>query len=256
MSTLLSVKAIDIPSSLLERGVEARFAGEWLRMTAPLPRGSAEDRLRAAASLPPRLRFALNGSTTPHLDADLLLGVDASSAFEDVCAGFNAALDGMPFRGANDSVEIDLVGLCSEAGFEFHPRRVGGGSVSLDAPPEGGLAVLTPQGAGLHVAVDFQPLENAGAASRAAIARLLLRAAGHVRLVRPALTETHRALVPRFEIVFFAPPSVPLLGHGLGALSTAAALTASECLALGDEAVAREYLAMQASACLNHKQEE
>lgn len=257
MSALLSIKNVDLPLSLLERGVGVKVEGEWLRMNASLPAAGNEERLRAAASLPPRLRFALNDATTAHVEADLLLNVDAAVSFEETCGALAAVLDGATPPESAGAAEIDLAALCSEAGYEFHPRRAGGGSVSLDAPPEGGLAVLTPQGTGLHVAVDFQPLENAGAASHAAIARLLLRAAGQVRLVRPVLTEAHGALVPRFEIVFSAPPSVPLLGHGLGALSTVAALTAGECLALlGDEAVAREYLAMQANACLNHKQEE
>jgi hypothetical protein len=101
------------------------------------------------------------------------------------------------------------------------------------ARADGTLAVTVPLG-------DEAP-RGATETSRRAVARLALRLAGLVRLVRTAADPGDpRSL--RFEVLVGA-PTCTALGHAFAALAVACALGAAEMTALlHDEAVARLYL--------------
>lgn len=68
--------------------------------------------------------------------------------------------------------------------------------------------------------------QSVSAAGREAMAMLLLRAGGAVRLARPVLPRSDDA--PRFEVVLTADPDVGELAHALAALAVACRLFARE----------------------------
>ncbi len=173
-----------------------------------------------------------------------MFGEDDSSAFDEAR---DALLNdtGTIANGAAHLANETLGQLCGEAGWDFLARTGGGGSVSLTgAPPEGSIATLVANGAGLLVSVDFETLEAPVPVTLRASGWLLLRAASMVRFARPLMLRgDDGAFTPRLEILFFHAPTPVLLGEALGALTLAAQLCAAECAALGSETIAREFLA-------------
>jgi hypothetical protein len=233
-----------LPAQFAAAGITACAAGAWLRVEARGPALAPAALLRAAAALPPRLRYSLAPGGVPRASVDLIFGVDQAAELGR-CSAVLAGEKETAGPSATNTPELgaeEFTQLFAEAGqWEFNPRRRGGGSVPLGdgLPP---VRVLWAESR-LRLVVELPAPENIAPAWREAAAVHLLGVVDTTRLVRAACAETGE---PRLEISFFTLPPPVLLGHALGALATAAAQCAGECLALVDPDVARAFLSLVA----------
>ena len=140
----------------------------------------------------------------------------------------------------------DLAALCRETEWPLHERGAVL-AVDLDVPGGAHQALVERRGDGTVAAAvpvldaAMAVLPAASAAGRRAVAVLLLRTSGLVRLVRAAAPAADVAAA-RFEVVHRRPAPAEL-AHGFAALSVACRRAAAEALALwSDETVARRYL--------------
>ena len=104
---------------------------------------------------------------------------------------------------------------------------------------------ITPDG--LRVTADLGAVHFPFPTTQEAIARLLLRACGHLRLARGIFIEHAGAQITiRFEVVLDETPSIAELTHALSALSLACESCGTEATVLVEnQDVAQLYLAQQ-----------
>jgi hypothetical protein len=241
----------------------ARIDGEWLLLVAPLRsrRAGAWTLLEANALLDAGCTFALGpgGLASVQAEARLAAGADPVELAERACAGIEAAFALLVRLEAGERVEraaraeagtialdLDLAALAAAAGWPFTARSAARLAVPLDLPGvflQAGVEARA--GGAVEAAVELARLEpGLPAASREAIAHLLLAASGVVRLARAVVEEeTGDRQAVGFEVELDRRPGAAELDHALASLSVAARLCGREVRALMDETVAGLYLA-------------
>jgi hypothetical protein len=135
--------------------------------------------------------------------------------------------------------------LSAEAGWPYVDRPDGRIAVELEVPGAFQQAVIdrVPEHAIRILAVLGSDESVEGETNRAAVAALLLRVAGAVRMVRVARECFADGFRPRLEVMLPACATSVDFGHALAALSLACRFCAREVEVLRrDEAAARAYL--------------
>jgi hypothetical protein len=263
--------------------VGTRLDGDWLLMGARLTLGSwlmgAIDPwslLRANADLSGAVKFVIlpaDPGLFARAELPVAAGVDLGLRVVQACAGFKqaAAIHAGLVKKADDGAadttqerkaesrevsgarrerkQIDLRGLCEEAGWISTERPDGTNVVALDLPDDFAPAQVEvdPCGA-LRVATEIPPCGGTPSPRcRQALGVLLLRAGGALRLARAAAQVSAQCEDgppgARFEVVFDTPPCATELGHAFAALSVACRLYRREAgLLRDDERIAGAYL--------------
>jgi hypothetical protein len=228
------------------------------------------------ATLPGGAKFAvLAAGPEVHVRAELPLDDDVNlpRRVVQVCAGLNTAAARLAHREALGSPLSPREGHGEgaqwiggknsgppnphPAGYEFVPdlaeqcrasgwtlaERAGGLVVELDDPGSFRQAIVEAKaGHGTAVRVDVATNSEAPATPcREALALLLLRTSGIVRMVRA--TGQRDGSAARVEVLFTDPPCASELAHAFSALSVACRIAGREAAVLQhDERVASEYL--------------
>lgn len=244
-------------------GARARIEEDWLLVDAPLPadlrKYNAWRLLQLNARLSGLSKFALlPEKRTASICAEIPLGeeIDVSARIRETCDGFKAALSDLYNEGSDERRENSLAAqsdeaaqasfnlqqLCEEAGWNFKERDGGKLAIDLDVRGEFYQALAKERkGGGLLLSVELARPHIASEEHRRAMAGLLLKASGIVRMARPAVEETREQAVARFETSFAHAPCAAELNEALSALSIACALCGPEARAIQDEFVANNY---------------
>lgn len=245
---------------------------EWAHLSVRLPESLAEglsagdrawDLLRWNAEIPGGGKWALargrDGRTNVALRAEIVLDdeADVPARVAQALAGFKAVarrLWGKEAEGDSDNAlapraapqGLDLRQLCKEAGWPFTERAAGRLAIPLEVADVFCMALLEEEaGGGLRLTAELAACESLSPESRQAIGRLLLRASGALRMARAAAEEANGRAAVRLEVAWASPACAAELGHALAALSVGCGhLCGKEVLALQDERIAREYLAV------------
>jgi hypothetical protein len=140
-----------------------------------------------------------------------------------------------------------LAELCRNLGWKHRQRETGQIVVDLEVASSFYQAVLESSagGSGTRIRAEVARHEALSESSERALARLLLSSNGSVRLIRGIGEEQSDAAAVHFEIRFGREPSAGELDHALLALATACDQRGREMKALGDETLARTYLAVR-----------
>ena len=234
----------------------ARVEDGWLMLETERhhtpPTRSAWATLTSNAGLDGGARFALaSRGIGLVVRADIALDpeVDVERRIIEASAGLTTAARGVLCASAPPTEVIeaspDLASRCRDTGWPVAPRGTRELTVDLGVPgafcqavvsarADGTIATVAPL---LESAVESPPSE----VGRRAVALLLLRLGGVVRLVRAAAAPDDPASLC-LEVVHTHPTTVEL-AHAFAALAVACRLAAAEAVALyHDEAVARLYL--------------
>lgn len=149
-----------------------------------------------------------------------------------------------------DEVLRALADHLGELGWPSREAADGSIAVELEVPGGWFQAAVAPAGAGVSFAVTLvTSAEVPSEPARNALAHLLLRAAGAVRLVRPFARGSAHATAAGLEIAWTDVPTAAEVAHSLRALSVACALCGREAEALQrDDDLARRYLETQMGA--------
>ncbi len=222
--------------------------------------------------LPGGVKYAIDPRNRLFLRAEMPPGdtPDWQERLEAILTGFKVAADRLldpsgerpadaePFAGeASDGTgRPNLRRLCEEAGWPCIERA--GGRLAVELETTGfHEAIVARQGRGTHLAVTAG-MDGISETSRQAIAALLLRANGVVRMARAATTETADRAGTRFEVALGGEPTAAGLQHGLSALSVMCRLCAREVEFLRDPRAAEVYLRLQGwsrAACSDQTRE-
>jgi hypothetical protein len=250
----------------------ARIDDGWLLLDAPLhaavPPSRWTELLEVNASLAGGARFILQAAE-PKLrvraEVPLDEAVDIGRRVVEACAGFEAAktrlerpdvaIDvGMRDAFAAAGGDVSVAALCRETGWRCHERAADQVAVDLEVPGAFPQALVE---AGPDASVAASMCVSGDAADdgalprsslcRDALALLLLRVSGAVRMVRATVVADGRAA--RFEVAFASDPAVVELAHAFAALSVACRVAVREAAVVRrDEEVARAYLEQWSSA--------
>jgi hypothetical protein len=246
--------------------VSARVDDGWLLFEAPLAvePSPAPDRawklLQWNATLGGGVRFALGpGRRGSHARAELPLddAIDLHRRVLETCGGLKAAKHLLEYDGGErkDVLDVDdltlgpVPELCREIGWPVIEREPGLLAVDLDVPDAFSQAIVEPRAnQGVAVAVAVLPgtvryAEFPPPVCRQAVACLLLRVCGVVRMARAAADTGDGTPHARFEVVFGSRPCAAELAHAFAALSVACRLASREAAVLwSDEKVAGAYV--------------
>ena len=137
----------------------------------------------------------------------------------------------------------DLAAQCRESGWAF-AERSGKLVVDLEVPDAFQQAVVEAKPHAVAVSVDVATSsEPLAMPCQEALALLLLRTCGIVRMVRAAAGDVGSGTTGRFQVLFGDTPSGAELGHAFSALSVACRMASREATVLQyDETIARAYL--------------
>jgi len=267
----LSLRATDSQEwqlSTAGRTGTARIDEGWLVVDFPPPRGRAPSPLRTLernAELTGNAKHVLLDDGVIRLRAEVPLdeanGCGAAGTarqVRDAAAGLASALGASnaatacsadaPGEAGSDSEapSSDPGALCSEADWSYNERASGCFHVDLDVP--GGAfhqAAVRRDGERIVQRLELiaeDTVAREGAAG-VAIAALLLRVSGVVRMARAASWRADRGRAWGFEVQLPGTTTVGAFVHGLAALSVACGLSGREVRALAeDPALARHYL--------------
>ena len=168
----------------------------------------------------------------------------------EACAGFagaastaGASRDGVAISAPDPA---DLRTAVAESGWSVRERPDGPLTVDLDVPDVFLQASVDAQDGVTRFAVELAAVEAAPSACREALALLLLRVSGAVRMARAVLPPASGA--PRLEVVLAGAPTAAEAGHALSALAVACRHCAREVeVVQRDETIAGMYLRAPAS---------
>lgn len=209
----------------------------------------AEIPLDEAADLPERVAQAFAGfkAVARHFQEGWDEGRGARDGNETEGNGDRSAASSVPRPPSLAAPGgVDLRQLCTEAGWPFNDRAAGRLAVPLEVADGFCTALLEEDAGGGHrLTAELAACESMSPESRQAIGRLLLRASGALRMARAAAEEANGRAAVRLEVAWASPACAAELGHALAALSVGCGhLCGKEVLALQDERIAREYLAV------------
>jgi len=142
--------------------------------------------------------------------------------------------------------DCDLPGLCEQAGWPFSRRAGVRLAVPLDVREGFHQALLEPTGAGgVRAWVELGNVRSGASVGRIAVAVLLLRGCGAVRMARAAASPAADQTAFFWEISWGDVPGAGELDHALASLSMACRLSAREVPLVQDESIARHYLTVR-----------
>jgi len=247
---------------------EARLAREWLELRAAVPDPDDQDPARLWALLRQNARFDGSVRVVLGLDDDRLSAradvwtgdkpdlelrvAAAATALSSACHALATETgDDSPVspRPKESHASTRLEDLCREAGWAF-TRRGGGLEVPLDRARSSRQArVAVTSGESVHAVVDLADTAADSSPSCTAIACVLLRVAAVVRLVKGvALAQDDGRQTAALVAVSESPDAALGVDRALSALATACRLVEREVQALGNEWLARRYLARWATS--------
>jgi hypothetical protein len=248
----------------------ARLDEEWLHLMADaggMPRTEGTGRnsawwcLLQNGSLPGNVKYALDPQGCLQIRAEMPIApeeteTDIRARLAATCEGFQVAAHQLHGRSSSrrrlpkaaravapDDVACDLCKLCEEAAWPFTERAAGKLAVALDTPDNYCQATLEQRSDGVRVTAGLGASAPASDSSRTAMAVLLLRLGGVVRMVRAAGEECNGQSAIRLEVGLSRTPRTGELAHALAALSVACRLCGREVEVLQDGGIAAEYLA-------------
>jgi len=240
---------------------------DWLLVDSPAPGGSRAEAawvlLERNRLLPGIARYVLPpGHGTPRVRAELPVdgSVDSTMWLREAwhaIAHQNVGRPGVdePVRSAEPGSEAshetsaeDLLRLCGELGWSTRRQRDGQLAVDLASRRESGQVVITTDGAHVRVAAMLGRTDGCTAASREAIALLLLLVSGLVRLVRAVRLDEGSSGAAGLAVVLPAPVGVEALEHARAAISVACDLCGPEAGLLQDDTTAVQFLRVWAGA--------
>ena len=215
--------------------------------------------LERAHALPAAVKFALRGSPTLRLRAELPLPETDSESEERIrehLEGMRSALhqlhDWVSARAAGEGLACPesgdsgpagpggLAELLKEAGWEYHERPGGALLADLEAGGRFLQAEVEPCGAGARFRVTLCR-EDGAAAAGDALCLYLLEANAALRYARAFLQREGQGISAGFEVRVESAPSAAEAGHALAALSVAGRHCAGELEVLRDGAAAGIY---------------
>ncbi|MGD2151941.1 MAG: hypothetical protein PVG79_01655 [Gemmatimonadales bacterium] len=263
----LSLRATDSQEwqlSIAGRRGTARIDEGWLVLDFPPPRGRAPSPLRALesnAELRGNAKHVLLDEGTMRLRAEVSLdeanGCGAAGTarqVRDAVAGLASALGASnagtasPGQAGSESEasSSDPGALCREAAWSYNERASGCLHVDLDVPG-GAFYQAAVRRDGERIVQRLELIAEEAAACEgvagAAIAALLLRVSGVVRMARATSWRSDRGRAWGFEVQLPGTTTVGAFVHGLAALSVACGLSGREVRALANDPVlARHYL--------------
>jgi len=240
-------------------GARAELGDGWLTLIAPWPEQLTPDRawplVCRNARLAGQAKYALlEDRLECRAEIPLVAGADWAGRLRQSYAGFVQAFavaDGAPAAPGEPGAAAEpaqLADLLEQAGWPALLRDPQRAAVELETGS--GLyhqALVEQTPGGWRLTADLVSWREAAEESRRALAVLMLRACGAVRLIRAAAREEF-PLRAWLEVCYPSAPRPAELHHALAALSVACRLCAQEAAALEDPALAQAYLELQALA--------
>lgn len=223
--------ALTLPGATPD-AVVARADDHWLLLETLAEDAPAPELLAFNATTTGGARAVLGPAPVLRADVPLDDPTALAQRVAEACAGLAGPTGVVPAPVPDDA----LAARCRETAWPV-VERDGVAWVGLDVPGDvQRAAVARRDDASVLVGLDVveAPASNL---ARDAVATLLLRTTGAVRMVRATSPA-------RFEVVFTTMPSADALSHAFAALSVACRLAAREATVLDqDESVARAYVA-------------
>ena len=143
---------------------------------------------------------------------------------------------------AGPATDLDLAGLCEQAGWPYTRRANGQVTVPLEIRDAFHQALHSREGAVNRLSIPLAHPPSGRRTCRKAIEVLLLSACRLVRMARAVASAADGGPEYRWEVALGEEPGPEELRHALSALSVACRLTAREVQALEEEHLAEEYL--------------
>ena len=241
--------------------VEARQAQEWLELRAVLPDPEDLDGARLWALLRQNAHFAGSARAALGLDDDRLHAraevwmadersldarvAAAATALSSAChALVTLSISSASPPSVDESASTRLADFCRETGWAFS-ARADGVEVPLDGASSSRRArVSVMSDESVRAVVDLADATSDSSLSSVAIACALLRVAAVVRSVKGvAFARDDGRQRVGLVVVSDHPHEAAALDRALSALATARRLVEREVQALGDQRLARRYLA-------------
>jgi hypothetical protein len=231
--------------------VTAHAGGGWMQLCAVpdmrLGESDPWDLLQRNSGLGWLFKYVLPPRTAQvHLRAEFLLDGHKrlKGCLEAACRGFLAGgdMERRPTSGVESDNEGSLAELCAEAGWPCSEKDEHNGRVDLETGYDFYQALVERRDRGVHAWVQLARAEDLGKDSRRALAILLLRSTGAIRLARAATRKDREEVVVGLEVVLARQPSVDDLNHAFSALSVACCTCGREARELRDPGLATSYL--------------
>lgn len=233
--------------------LEVRWEGDWLLFSGRLTaKGRAATDEELWNALVQNSTGAFEASTTLaanrqlQLRAELLLSDEAEFEvrLRGVLESFQKVWDGEipPLIAAPEDWAMEIERRCEDAGWSFTRRASGRLTVALETEPVF-QAMVTPLGSGVRLEVEAGDFSNHSAICRKAAAVLALEASTHLRMVRATSDEARSRI--GFAVCLPVAPLAEELGAGFAGLSAAVTATSEALVALQNENLAGDYLAVR-----------
>jgi hypothetical protein len=149
-------------------------------------------------------------------------------------------------EGAERVSAQSLQQILAEAGWPFTERSGGSYMVELDSKDDFHQALIKAEpDRSRRASVELAVWEAPAPVSKAALAVLLLTAAGTIRMVRPVVEDFGDRIAARFDIRFSPDASPALVDRGLSSLSVVSRFCGREVIVLNNMRIADQYLAVR-----------
>ena len=244
--------------------------GDWLLLDLPLPKmASPSDEqlwrmLALNADIAGAAKFALDAGGAGALRAEIPLADDCDGRVRipSACESVKSALDALGAssgrgRGSKAVAAVgqadgeqasdeSLADLCSQSGWVPEDGPSGSIAVKLDIRQRVYYAMLTARGdGGVDLQVHVASAEGLSDRCRSAMAAMLLRACGVIRMARAsACSKKSRREAVAFEVCLPGRVTCAELGEALSSLSVACETCGNEIRALRNEEIAQAYLSL------------
>jgi hypothetical protein len=248
----------------------ARLDDHWLCLDIPLvDMDCPSDRqlrrmLAIQAGIDGAAKLILDSDGSPSVRAEVPLTDDSDKTrrISAACESIKSALDALASsrrRSRKKAIVIDdgtqtpdavdesaceaLADLCSQSGWAPFDGPSGKPAVKIDSRLRIYNAILTPRSdAGVEIRVDIAATVGASESRLAAIAEILLRACGVVRMVKAFVCDEPDSQPAIFAVTLPGPVAQGELGEALSALAVACEVCGNEISALQNEEIAQAYL--------------
>lgn len=235
----------------------------WVSIGLGLGRENATDgtddlhkALRLGSSIPGRGR-AVIAPGTRHVsllaEFPVRKNVDLARRVVNTCAELERAADllrgsekteALPGDAPRAKREVDIPGLCEQAGWPCTVRSSGRQTVDLEATGGFFQAEIHTYGpSGLIARARLADWESLEPLCRDAVDVFLLSASGRMKAVRPSVRESDGRITAFLEVAVPEEPQAGDMNDALGILSVACSVCGREAACLADEFVAGLYLA-------------
>ncbi len=250
----------------------ARLDDHWLCLDIPLvDMDCPSDRqlrrmltIQAGIDGAAKITLEPDGSLSVRAEAPLTDDSDKTRRISAACESIKSALDALASsrrqRGkkaividdrpeapdaSNEFSSEALADLCSQSGWTPFDGPSGKPAVKIDSRLRTYNAILTPlSDAGVAIRVDVASTAGASESRLAALAEILLRACGVVRMVKAYVCDRPDSHPAVFAVTLPGPVAQGELGEALSALAVACEICGNEISALQNEEIAQAYLSL------------